>query len=539
MGLVLLICMKVSTTKFIVIVCLYFTNVCISEERKDGFNSNPSALCVNTNVMNAVISLCHFCELHGPSVLFVTQAFHEPYDPSTEPGIQQPKTCYGNATGRRTTSSNTAISCEACQSLDPKQRFLCNDHEGRISYLSTQQATQHDVAALVRQACIRSLSCEVSPGKEGPVFFGDEVRGHVLSYTFFLKDAQARGFHRWFSVIILMRDKFFLLNSWPFLEENIQTLVSALQAKATEVYEREQTECPQRALRLTAAHSSSDGKHQQQYTSRSLAELTADKEVFPWLHLKFTWLLKAGADRLVEKIVEGLPMPDLALDLYSHQETEEGFTLVTAKQVHFPVVELEASGSHDANMVAPLIRNVRHLHQILGPVPFLSLAYCLMVGRQLILRGQPSGLIASIANSLNVLVPRPCYRAALNSDQYLDVSQCNILGVEPQIAVPQPSLDILRLDILQPDDHADHSDVNKYIYKITWGDKLPSKCPTILLTMQKAIENTKLNDSAMHYHFIALKEEWLGKDGMASAAMECRTTTGFDCFVASHGSSRT
>lgn len=85
-------------------------------------------------------------------------------------------------------------------------------------------------------------------------------------------------------------------------------------------------------------------------------------------------------------------------------ETEEGFTLVTAKQVHFPVVELEASGSHDANMVAPLIRNVRHLHQILGPVPFLSLAYCLMVGRQLILRGQPSGLIASIANSLNVSI---------------------------------------------------------------------------------------------------------------------------------------
>jgi hypothetical protein len=50
---------------------------------------------------------------------------------------------------------------QACQSLDPKQRFLCNDHEGRISYLSTQQATKPDVAALVRQACIRSLSCEV------------------------------------------------------------------------------------------------------------------------------------------------------------------------------------------------------------------------------------------------------------------------------------------------------------------------------------------------------------------------------------------
>jgi hypothetical protein len=73
-------------------------------------------------------------------------------------------------------------------------------------------------------------------------------------------------------------------------------------------------------------------------------------------------------------------------------------------------------------------------------------------------------------------VPRSCYRAVLNSDQYLDVSHCNILGVKPQVAVPQPSPDILRLDILQPDDCADRSDVNKYIYKITWGDKLPSKC---------------------------------------------------------------
>jgi hypothetical protein len=28
--------------------------------------------------MNAIISLCHFCEVHGPSVLQCTQAFHEP-----------------------------------------------------------------------------------------------------------------------------------------------------------------------------------------------------------------------------------------------------------------------------------------------------------------------------------------------------------------------------------------------------------------------------------------------------------------------------
>jgi hypothetical protein len=28
--------------------------------------------------MNAIISLCHFCEIHGPSVILCTQAFHAP-----------------------------------------------------------------------------------------------------------------------------------------------------------------------------------------------------------------------------------------------------------------------------------------------------------------------------------------------------------------------------------------------------------------------------------------------------------------------------
>ncbi len=40
---------------------------------------------------------------------------------------------------------------------------------------------------MVRQACVRSLSCEVCPGREGPIFFGDDHRGHVFSYTFFVK----------------------------------------------------------------------------------------------------------------------------------------------------------------------------------------------------------------------------------------------------------------------------------------------------------------------------------------------------------------
>lgn len=79
------------------------------------------------------------------------------------------------------------------------------------------------------------ISFQVCPGREGPIFFGDDHRGHVLSHTFFLKDSQARGFQSWYSIIIVMRDKIFLLNSWQFIVKNFQKIIHELQEKANKV----------------------------------------------------------------------------------------------------------------------------------------------------------------------------------------------------------------------------------------------------------------------------------------------------------------
>lgn len=56
--------------------------------------------------MNAIISLCHFCELHGPSVILCTQAFHTP-DPEEHPsGLDSfPTSPCGADTQRLTPSS--------------------------------------------------------------------------------------------------------------------------------------------------------------------------------------------------------------------------------------------------------------------------------------------------------------------------------------------------------------------------------------------------------------------------------------------------
>lgn len=57
----------------------------------------------------------------------------------------------------------------------------------------------------------------------------------VLSHTFLIRDCLARGFHRWFSITVLTRDRLLLLNMWPFLEKNISIFVSELQVSANKV----------------------------------------------------------------------------------------------------------------------------------------------------------------------------------------------------------------------------------------------------------------------------------------------------------------
>ena len=47
-----------------------------------------------------------------------------------------------------------------------------------------------------QELLIFSLNCEVCPGREGPIVFGEDSSCHTLSHTFNLNDRQARGFSR-------------------------------------------------------------------------------------------------------------------------------------------------------------------------------------------------------------------------------------------------------------------------------------------------------------------------------------------------------
>lgn len=168
------------------------------------------------------------------------------------------------------------------------------------------------------------------PGREGPIFFGDEQRGHVLSYTFYIRDSQARGLQRWYSILVIMMDKIYLLNSWPFLVPNLRVVINKLQQKAQKVHDEEQTRCPQRSFRLINSGMSvtpGNFRHQRGVNrpARSLVELTDDKTVFKLLHVSFAWILKACGNRITETLLEGPPTEDSIIDMEKQEgKTHEG-----------------------------------------------------------------------------------------------------------------------------------------------------------------------------------------------------------------------
>ncbi|GIX72726.1 folliculin [Caerostris extrusa] len=475
---------------------------------------------VKIKTMNAVIAICSFCELHGPSVLFCTQAFHDTEEvewtdvhsgDNPKSGLSL-KSWYGPALfsqrpGVSESSSPPLKSdnCEGCTSMTSKKRgFISNDHEARVSYVSSQYPLHPDVFAAVRQACVRSLSCEVCPGREAPIFFGDDHRGHVLSHTFFLKDSQARGFQSWYSIIIVMRDKIFLLNSWQFLVKYLQKIIHELQEKANKVYSAEQSEQNLRAVRLnsvTRMTLDTFRRRRGNIKARSLIDLTNDKGIFPFLHMWFTWILRAGAMRISERLVESFPNEDTFIDLERQEETDEGFI-----KIH--LTKPESNSSHNISDLSDTLdgchisseedssedvisfSSIRELFQILGKEKFHCLAYHTIVGNQIIIKSTSLRLVKSMITCLKDLLPRGCFHPIYYSNTYEDSWKCNFLGIPPNVVIPehvtQSQLHV-QVDINPKYKNATLSSLEDLVITFQTTATLPEKSPQVLSEMERAI----------------------------------------------------
>lgn len=194
------------------------------------------------------------------------------------------------------------------------------------------------------------------------VFFGDASRGHVLSYTFQIHDSQARGFFRLFSIIVLMKDKMYLLNVQPFLAENLQKISGELQSYSSQIHAAEQAKYSERAQRLNSGHASTQ-------PPRSLIELTGQTNIFAYIHSHFAWILWMGARCLTENINIGLPL------LNSTNNKLDPFALIQLKNRDSTVKRISTESDNEH------FDFIRKSSQILRE-HFPAACYCVLVGIQ-------------------------------------------------------------------------------------------------------------------------------------------------------------
>lgn len=96
--------------------------------------------------MNAVIALCHFCEAHGPCPIFCTYTLRD--------------TKIDDLNDQSDGSADNL--CPGCNSIGKSVGILSQDVESNANFLSTQTVVINDIVPLVKQAAVRSLSCEVN-----------------------------------------------------------------------------------------------------------------------------------------------------------------------------------------------------------------------------------------------------------------------------------------------------------------------------------------------------------------------------------------
>nr|CAH8876297.1 unnamed protein product [Trichobilharzia regenti] len=314
--------------------------------------------------------------------------------------------------------------CKACSSvmLRDEPGIISHDQAANTSYISTQFIKDADLNTYVRNACLRSLSCEVCPGQVGVFYFGDETNGHVFSYNFSLNDSRARGNQSRYSILIVSWNKIYLLNLWSFLISNISRMVSRLRLSANKVFNDEisnnavvtstgTNQCRTSTATTTSAttaplrrcatppaalapvlygqaiaagnavaatnsnfyphHHSTLGRETRQKRAtdsdmRSLADLTKDDQIFYRIHAWFTWLLRAGGRRW--SVLPSVIAPPEDEDTLIMQEEHEALLtagvdhLMSSMNLSNPVISNTITPSISSANNAPNAANINNIN---------------------------------------------------------------------------------------------------------------------------------------------------------------------------------
>lgn len=241
-----------------------------------------------------VLALGHFCEKHGPSVIFVTE----------RTSSQVAERLMRASVAALAAAPTSSASCAMCRSFGDGAAMVSaapSDGDDAVRFVSRRFPDESSAYARVRTACVRALSCEICPGREGAIMFGDDD-GTCLSYAFRLRDSDARGFARWYAIILLSVDVYHVAACHATLSHYMRTVVRQLKLRVSAQF-ADDMHAPAAGgaadsaavVAAPVAQPLPSGFRKEAASSklRSLAELTQCPTLFGELHAQFAWILCA------------------------------------------------------------------------------------------------------------------------------------------------------------------------------------------------------------------------------------------------------
>lgn len=317
---------------------------------------------------------------------------------------------------------------------------------------------------------------------ENLVFFGDDT-SNSLSLTFKVKDSQSRGFEKLYSIVIVMKDKMFLLNTQPFLAKNLKEAAKHIKDFAEKVFDSDQTNFSPRAERIHSGKASN-------VPPRSLKELTGEIHIFAHLHSLFSWMLWAGGRYFTEVLTLGTPsVPPTMKD-----DVDEGFTFVQIDKEEFLMRHYQsANGSENSYETYDL----RRLRDSCGStILFKQLLYCSIVGIQIVIRG-PIQRSTDFLKYFKSFLPQILHCYIFESTKYVPVEKCRILALPPDAVIPHSN--ICRVELLN--DSMKPSSIRCPI-------DLPTKLPQLMVKILHGVEEKMFSVATLEKFVRAATEEW-------------------------------
>eukprot|EP00002_Diphylleia_rotans_P025910 TRINITY_DN5145_c0_g1_i13.p1 TRINITY_DN5145_c0_g1~~TRINITY_DN5145_c0_g1_i13.p1 ORF type:complete len:825 (-),score=172.86 TRINITY_DN5145_c0_g1_i13:2692-5166(-) len=280
-----------------------------------------------------------------------------------------------------------------------------------LCYITTRQPPM-DLLASCRNSCIKSLSIEAASERVDPLVFCD---GAVASFSFAfrLKDQQARGFHRWYSIVCIVEDFSTLMWCWGFLQESFKKYSSELQQSAEAVFAKEGRNQPQSMGRVTGRSPMLPPPNMQRRpapSQRTVEEVVGLKNLIGTFHTYMAWVLASLEGR------------------YSLR------TLGRTSQHYYNYLPRCANASQlipYSNTNDPM-KDLVGLHQLtllLGDDGMKHVLYNLLIGNQVIVRGDHSYMIHRIVRILKTTLPDNVLQIVENSKVYRPAYECNLLAL--------------------------------------------------------------------------------------------------------------